>query len=113
MLDVLNIRDEFDFIATIQDVEHGKPDPEIYNLISGELGVSHEDALAVEDSANGVKAALAARIHCVAVPSDFTITSVKKLPPDPLMRVVENQSDLLEDTKEFIAQLDGIKERVN
>lgn len=113
VLEVLDIRDEFDFIATIQDVEHGKPDPEIYNLIADELNVSHGEALAVEDSSSGVRAALAARIHCIAVPSDFTRESVDKLPPDSLMRVVDNTPDLLETAKEFIKELDTVKEKVN
>jgi len=113
VLEILGIRDEFDFIATIQDVEHGKPDPEIYNLISEELKVPHNEALAVEDSSSGIKAALAAHINCVAVPSEFTIESVLRLPPNNLLRIVENPPDLLETTKEFIGQLDNVKEKVN
>ena len=113
VLEILDIKDDFDFIATIQDVEHGKPDPEIYNLIAGELGVPHDEALAVEDSSSGIKAALAAHINCVAVPSDFTIESVRKLPPDRLLRVVENPPELLETTKKFVAELNGLKEKVN
>lgn len=113
VLEVLDIRDEFDFIATIQDVEHGKPDPEIYNLIAGELGVAHSEALAVEDSASGIRAALAAHINCVAVPSEFTIEGVRKLPTDPMLRVVENQADLIDMTKEFLSELNGKKERAN
>lgn len=113
VLEILGIRDEFDFIATIQDVEYGKPDPEIYNLISDELKVPHDEALAVEDSASGIKAALSAHMNCVAVPSEFTIEPVLRLPPNNLLRVVENQPDLLETTKEFIEELDNLKERVN
>lgn len=113
VLDVLGIRDEFDFIATIQDVEHGKPDPEIYNLIAGELGVSHDECLAVEDSASGVKAALAAQIRCIAVPSAFTIKGVKKLPPDPMLVLIEDQEDLLEETKKLIEELNQVKEIAN
>jgi len=113
VLEVLDIRDEFDFIATIQDVEHGKPDPEIYNLIADELEVSHDEALAVEDSSSGVRAALAAHIHCVAVPSDFTRESVDKLPPDSMLRIVDKPPELLEATKEFIKEIDDVKEKVN
>lgn len=113
VLEVLGIRDEFDFIATIQDVEYGKPDPEIYNLISEELRIPHDQSLAVEDSASGIKAALAAQIHCVAVPSEFTIDSVLKLSQNDLLRIVKNPPDLLETTKEFIEELDNLKEEVN
>ena len=104
VLEVLDIRDEFDFIATIQDVEHGKPDPEIYNLLADELRVSHNEALAVEDSSSGVKAALAAHVSCIAVTSDFTRDSVHRLPPDSMLRIVDNPPELLEKTKEFIKE---------
>ncbi len=112
VLEVLGIRDEFDFIATIQDVEHGKPDPEIYNLLAGELRVSHDEALAIEDSSSGIKAALAANISCIAVTSDFTRESVHRLPPDSMLRIVDSPPELLENTKEFIKKLDTLKENV-
>lgn len=112
VLEVLGIRDEFDFIATIQDVEHGKPDPEIYNLLAGELRVSHDEVLAVEDSSSGIKAALAANISCIAVTSDFTRESVHRLPPDSMLRIVDSPPELLEKTKEFIKKLDTLKESV-
>jgi len=113
VLDVLGIRSEFDVINTIQDVEHGKPDPEIYNLITEELRVEHSEAIAVEDSYSGVKAALTAQISCVAVPSDFTRTAVHKIPPADNYVVVDNQSELLDTVKEFISKLNSEGEKVN
>jgi beta-phosphoglucomutase len=60
VLEILGIRDEFDVIATREDVEHGKPDPEMHLLVARELGVELGDCLAVEDSPAGIEAALAA-----------------------------------------------------
>ena len=113
VLDVLNIRSDFDVISTIQDVEHGKPDPEIYNLLAEELRVSHPEALAIEDSSSGIKAALAARISCIAVPSDFTRVGVHKLPADDSLRIVDNPPDLLETVKDFISELNSPEEKAN
>jgi beta-phosphoglucomutase-like phosphatase (HAD superfamily) len=94
-------------------VEHGKPDPEIYNLIAEELRISHSEVIAVEDSYSGVKAALTAQISCVAVPSDFTRAGVHKIPPAPNLVVVDNQSELLDTVKEFISKLNSEGEKVN
>ena len=112
-MDILNIRSDFDVISTIQDVEHGKPDPEIYNLLAQELRVSHCEALAIEDSSSGIKAALAAHISCIAVPSDFTRVGVSKLPANGSLRVVENLPDLLETAKSFISELNSQEEKTN
>ena len=113
VLEVLNIRSEFDVISTIQDVEHGKPDPEIYNLLAEELRISHSEALAIEDSSSGIKAALAAHISCIAVPSDFTRVGVHKLPADDSLRIVDNLPDLLETVKDFISELNSPEEKAN
>jgi beta-phosphoglucomutase-like phosphatase (HAD superfamily) len=110
VLDVLGIRSEFDFIATIQDVEHGKPDPEIYNLLADELKVPHQDCLVVEDSASGVEAALAASMNCIAVTTDFTRVGVHKIPPAGNLRVVDTPPVLLDTAKSFISELNSHKE---
>ncbi|MGD2178728.1 MAG: HAD family phosphatase [Anaerolineae bacterium] len=72
VLQALGLADAFDFIATRDDVERGKPDPEIYQLVCGQLGVAPEQSLVIEDSPSGVKAALAAGLHCIAVTTPFT-----------------------------------------
>jgi len=113
VLDILNIRSDFDVISTIQDVEHGKPDPEIYNLLAQELRVSHSEALAIEDSPSGIRAALAAHISCIAVPSDFTREGVRKLPPNNALRIAYNPPDLLETAKNFISELNSQEEKIN
>ena len=72
VLGVLGLMSEFDFVASRDDVEHGKPDPEIYLLVARELGVPPHDCLVIEDSPTGVKAALAADMHVIAVSTPFT-----------------------------------------
>lgn len=49
-------------------VEHGKPDPDIYLFAAQKLGVEPEECIAVEDSPNGIKSAYAAGMLTVMVP---------------------------------------------
>ena len=49
-------------------VEHSKPRPDIYLLACRELGVDPEEAYAIEDSPNGIRAAHAAGMRPVMVP---------------------------------------------
>ena len=71
-LDLLGLRDRFDVLATRDRVARSKPDPELYRLALHDLGVRPDEALAVEDSPNGVAAAKAAGLFCVAVPNPMT-----------------------------------------
>jgi beta-phosphoglucomutase len=72
ILGILDLDKTFDFIASRDDVERGKPNPEIYLLVAQELGVSPAECLVVEDSPAGVKAALAAGMVVIAVSTPFT-----------------------------------------
>ncbi len=79
VLDILDLTSAFDFVATRDDVEHGKPDPEIYHLVADELGIPANECLVLEDSPSGVKAALSAGMWCVAVTTPFTRQGVHDL----------------------------------
>jgi beta-phosphoglucomutase len=84
VLEILNLTDAFDFVASRDDVKHGKPDPEIYLMVAHELGVPPEECLVIEDSPSGVRAALAAGMWCVAVTTPFTRQAIhaQKLLPE-------------------------------
>ena len=79
VLDILDLGSAFNFIAIRDDVEHGKPDPEIYLLVSSELGIPPNECLVLEDSPSGVKSALSAGMWCVAVTTPFTRQGVHDL----------------------------------
>ena len=49
-----------------------KPAPDIYELAVSRLGVSPDDALVVEDSRNGMLAAVGADLSCVVTVSSYT-----------------------------------------
>jgi len=72
VLDVLELTSAFEFVASRDDVEEGKPDPEIYLLVAKELGVLPSECLVIEDSPTGVEAALNAGMKVVAVSTPFT-----------------------------------------
>jgi len=76
ILDALNLANAFEFVATRDDVEHGKPNPEIYQLVSRELAVPPAECLVIEDSPSGVKAALAAGMWCIVVTTHLTLQRI-------------------------------------
>lgn len=76
VLTVLDLQREFDFVASRDDVDHGKPDPQIYLLVARELDVLPDECLVIEDSPSGVKAALAAAMPVIAVSTPFTRESL-------------------------------------
>jgi HAD superfamily hydrolase (TIGR01509 family) len=59
----------FDVVVTADEVSKPKPDPEVFLISAAKLGVNPEDCVVIEDSIFGVKAARAAKMKCIAVPS--------------------------------------------
>ena len=49
-----------------------KPDPAIYDLAIDELGIERGDAIVIEDSRNGLLAAVGAGLRCVVTVSSYT-----------------------------------------
>lgn len=64
----------FAVVVTGDDTTDRKPDPEAYVLAMRLLGVGTDGTVAVEDSDNGVVAALAADLPVLAVTNDYTVT---------------------------------------
>lgn len=68
----LDILDSFDCIRCRDHVVHPKPEPDLYLSVLECLGVSASEAIAIEDSPNGVLAAKRAGMRCVAIPNSIT-----------------------------------------
>lgn len=68
----LALLDRFDVIAVRNERLPAKPRPDIYLSALERLGVASADAVAFEDSMNGILAAKAAGLFCVAVPNSVT-----------------------------------------
>ena len=49
-----------------------KPDPQVYHYVLDALDLAPEDCIAIEDSGNGIRAAMTAAIPCLVVKSAFT-----------------------------------------
>ena len=87
----------WDAIVTADnDLARAKPQPDLYLEALERLGVAADEAVAFEDSPNGVRAAKAAGIFCVAVPNEVTralglddadllVESLAALPPAELL----------------------------
>ncbi len=72
VLDTLQIRHQFDQLASGEEVEHSKPAPDVFLLAAKRLGVAPETCLVIEDSINGILAAKAAGMKCLAVACEST-----------------------------------------
>ena len=72
LLDELGLRARFEPVVTAGGSVRGKPAPDTYLRACELLGVEPRQALAVEDSPNGIAAAKAAGLHCVTVPHVLT-----------------------------------------
>ncbi|MBN2375202.1 MAG: HAD-IA family hydrolase [Sedimentisphaerales bacterium] len=63
---------KFAFVLAGDIVKKKKPDPEIYTLALEKTGLEPEECMVVEDSHNGVLAAKAAGMHCIATTNGYT-----------------------------------------
>ncbi len=72
VLKALGIEDKFRAVVSGDDVERGKPSPDIFLLAAQRIGIKPKNCLAIEDAQNGVEAAKRAGMTCIAVPNQFT-----------------------------------------
>jgi HAD superfamily hydrolase (TIGR01509 family) len=72
VVDTLNIRKYFHNLTSGEEVEHGKPAPDVFLLAAKRLNTAPENCLVVEDTYNGLKAARAAGMKCLVVPCEAT-----------------------------------------
>lgn len=68
----LGIFDRFACIRCRDDVANAKPEPDLYLAVIDCLGVTAAQAVAIEDSPNGITAAKRAGLFAVAVPNSIT-----------------------------------------
>ena len=90
----------FDAIIGGDQIQHGKPAPDIFLKAVELLGVSKEDALVLEDSKNGILAAHAGNIPVICIPDlihhskdilDLTVGCYDSL--DQLIDVIVKKDD--------------------
>lgn len=99
----LGLLDYFDCLRAADDVQRAKPDPELYQAVLEAFQISPNEALALEDSLNGVRAARAAGIYTVVIPNPLTdhmpleaanlrLASLADLPLEKLIDRVEHNT---------------------
>jgi HAD superfamily hydrolase (TIGR01509 family) len=84
----------FEVIVTGEEVERGKPHPDIYLRAAKKLDVTTDACLVIEDSLSGIAAAKAANMRVAAIPdirfvdlgdyerdADYVIGSLREIPP--------------------------------
>jgi putative hydrolase of the HAD superfamily len=68
----LGLLNYFEVIVTRDDVEKVKPAPDLYSKAVTDLKIDAKNAIAFEDSLNGLTAAVAAGLKCIIVPNPVT-----------------------------------------
>jgi HAD superfamily hydrolase (TIGR01509 family) len=88
-LERMGVADLFRATVSSEEVERGKPAPDVYLEAARRLGVPPERTAAVEDSASGIRAAKAAGLRVVAIPN-------RHFPPgDEVLALAEVRLDSL------------------
>lgn len=70
-LERTNTNDYFDVIASGQEVENGKPEPDVFLLAAKRLNVDPKDCIVLEDSKYGIQAAKKAEMIPIMVPDSY------------------------------------------
>ncbi|MFC2049562.1 HAD family hydrolase [Chloroflexota bacterium] len=98
VLNKLNIRQFFSAVASQDDVQMTKPDPEIFLFIAEELGVKPCTCLVIEDGLPGMIAARRAGMKCIGYirtrtgereriyPVDFVVENLMQISADPKIK---------------------------
>ena len=99
LLDRTGIRSLFSVVITGDEVQQGKPHPDIYLRAAKKLGISPEACLVIEDAPQGVQAGLDSGAHVAAVctsrqaselkDAHLVIESLNELNPTIVRRVLE------------------------
>lgn len=76
----IGVWDYLDAVVYGDEVEHGKPEPDIFLRAAKAIGVNPSEAVVVEDSINGIKAGYAAGMRVVHIPDTIAIDDdIRKL----------------------------------
>ena len=94
-LGAAGVIDFFETRTTGEQVEHSKPNPEIYLMACKSIGMKPEECVAIEDSLNGIRSAHAAGLHSIMV-----IDKVQ--PTDEIRGMCEAIFDSLEESNFFL-----------
>ncbi len=103
-LRALDLERSLDLVLTREDVQKPKPDPEIYLLAAKRFELPPEELLVVEDSANGVRAAVAAGTNVIAFATPFTTKSLHETKVVEHDRILHESDKLLDMARRVIEE---------
>ena len=93
VLERLEIRNRFDYVARAKEIKRGKPDPEIFLTCAGHLGILPKQCVGIEDAQAGIEAIKAGRMFAVGigvevrtVRPDLELTSTAELTLERIVR---------------------------
>lgn len=98
-LNEVNASDIFDATVAGNEIDNGKPAPDIFLLTAEKMGVNPQDCFIFEDSENGIKAGYAAGMKCIGIPDivDFS-DATKKI----MFKQLEDLSQAIEILKPYL-----------
>lgn len=70
VLEMFDLRDSFDALASAEKLPYSKPHPQVYMDCAAKMGVDPLACVALEDSVNGMVASKAARMRSIVVPAE-------------------------------------------
>jgi HAD superfamily hydrolase (TIGR01509 family) len=94
-IDSCNLLDKFNVIVCGDEVERGKPEPDIFLLAAKKLGCRPEECIVLEDSENGIKGANKAGMLPIMIPDLIT-------PKDEIKQLTHQIFDSLDCVMEYI-----------
>lgn len=89
VIDELGIRHYFDAVCSAQNLEFGKPHPEVFINCAKEIQIKPSECLVIEDSVNGVIAAKSAQMKVLVVPEKENMDNPKFAIADYKLRSLE------------------------
>ncbi len=92
-LQKLELTDIFEEVYSAETEILGKPHPGVYLTTADKLKVSPQSCLAIEDSLNGVLAAKAARMKCIAIPETLQRHNPKFAIADTILQSLTELND--------------------
>lgn len=97
LLELVKIKDKFDYIICGNDIVNSKPNPEIFLKAAENLKVEPKECIVIEDSKFGVKAAVNAGMKAINVPD-------MKMPDSEVKSMAFKIFNNLLEVKEYISK---------
>lgn len=76
LMKALKIEEFFDSVITAEDIQNGKPSPDVFLLASEKINIKPENCVVIEDAPVGIEAAKRANMKCIALTTTHEIVKL-------------------------------------